>query len=54
MDNRHLTASDGMVLTDGETYAVEVWLGDWDSPENWHEISVAEYEAMLDDQAKEE
>lgn len=45
MDNRHLTASEGMVLTNGETYAVEVWLGDWDRAENWQEITREEAEA---------
>lgn len=45
MDNRHLTASEGMVLTNGETYAVEVSLGDWDSAENWQEITREEAEA---------
>lgn len=45
MDNRHLTAAEGMVLTNGEVYATEVWLGDWDSAENWHEITQEEAEA---------
>lgn len=45
MDNRHLTAAEGMVLTNGETYAAEVWLGDWDSPDNWQEITQEEAEA---------
>ena len=33
-----LTASDGMVLTNGETYSTQVYLGIHDSPDNWHEI----------------
>lgn len=40
-----ITASDGMVLTNGENYATVVRLGDWDKPENWHEITKEEYEA---------
>lgn len=50
MDSRHLTASEGMMLTNGETYAVEVWLGDWDSPDNWREIPREEYEAVQEAQ----
>lgn len=43
---RKLTASDGMVLTDGETYSKEVYLGRHDTPENWHEITEEEYEKI--------
>lgn len=39
-----LTASDGMVLTNGETYGKEIYLGKFDKPENWHEITEAEAE----------
>ena len=42
-----ITASEGMVLTNGENYATVVRLGDWDSVENWHEITYAEYENIL-------
>ena len=35
---RVLIASEGMVLTNGETYSTKVYLGIYDSPENWHEI----------------
>ena len=34
----HIIADEGMILTDGETYSTEVWLGKLDSPENWREI----------------
>lgn len=37
-----LTASEGMTLTNGETYGKEVYLGCNDSPENWHEIPETE------------
>lgn len=33
-----LTASEGMVLTNGETFSTEVYLGANDSPDNWREI----------------
>ncbi len=42
-----LTASDDMVLTNGEAYGKEVYLGCNDKPENWHEITEAEYEEIL-------
>ena len=34
-----LTASEGMVLTNGDTFSKEVYLGKNDSPANWHEIT---------------
>lgn len=37
-----LTASEGMVLTNGETYGKEIYLGKFDKPENWHEIPADE------------
>ena len=46
MDNRHLTAAEGMVLTNGDVFATELWLGDWDSAENWREITKAEADAL--------
>lgn len=39
---RKLTASEGMTLTNGETYSKEIYLGLNDKPENWHEISDSE------------
>ena len=47
-----LTASEGHVLTDGETYSKEVYLGINDSPDNWHEITDAEYEVILSEEEK--
>lgn len=41
-----LIADEGMMLTNGETYAQSVELGDWDKSENWHEITQAEYEQI--------
>ena len=41
-----LTAADGMVLTNDEAYGKEIFLGKYDSPENWHEITDAEYEEI--------
>lgn len=33
-----ITADEGMVLTNGETYSKKVYLGIHDSPDNWQEI----------------
>ena len=38
-----LIASDGMILTNGEAFGKEVYLGTGDSPDNWHEITEEEY-----------
>ena len=40
---RKLTATEGMVLTNGDTYSKEVYLGCNDSPDNWYEITEEEY-----------
>lgn len=43
---RKLTASKGKVLTNGETYSTEIYLGVNDSPDNWYEITEAEHEEI--------
>ena len=45
-----ITASNGMVLTNGETYSLDVYLGVNDSPENWHEITEEEYNKIVEEQ----
>lgn len=42
-----LTASDGHILTNGEVYGEDVYLGVNDSAENWHEITLSEYDAIV-------
>ena len=37
-----LIADEGMTLTNGEVYSKHVYLGKWDSPENWWEIPDAD------------
>ena len=44
---RKLTANDGMVLTNGEAYGKEIYLGKNDSAENWREITEDEYNEIL-------
>jgi hypothetical protein len=51
---RKLTADEGMVLTNGEAYGKEIYLGIYDSAENWHEITDAQYAQILAAQEKEE
>ena len=50
---RKLTASDGMVLTNGEAFGKEIYLGVNDSAENWREITDAEYEKIVAEQEAE-
>lgn len=53
MDRKHIKASEGMMLTNGDVYALEVDLGKWDSADNWHEITLEEYEKLLERRAEE-
>lgn len=41
-----LIASDGMTLTNGETFGKEVYLGTCDTPDNWNEITDEEAAAL--------
>lgn len=45
---RKLTASEGYVLTNGDVYGKEVYLGVNDSAENWHEITDVEYAEVME------
>ena len=44
---RQLEAEEGHVLTNGEAYGKVIYLGKNDSPENWHEITDAEYAEIV-------
>lgn len=47
-----IKASEGMILTNGDVYGREIFLGKGDSPENWHEITEAEYEQIEEERKK--
>lgn len=51
MNRLKMVATEGMILTNGETYGTEVYLGTGDSADNWHEISRAEYERIMQEAA---
>lgn len=48
-----LTASEGTVLTNGEAYGKEIYLGINDSESNWLEITDAEYAEIQKKQEEE-
>ena len=50
MERIKLTASEGYVLTNGEAYGTEIYLGIHDSADNWHEITEAEYEEIIEEE----
>lgn len=51
---RKLEATSGMVLTNGEAYGKEIYLGKNDAPENWYEITDKEYEKIVKEQEERE
>ncbi|MBR6793332.1 MAG: hypothetical protein IKM48_03105 [Clostridia bacterium] len=50
---RRLQATPGMVLTNGEVYGTEIYLGVNEVVTGWYEITEKEYEAILAEQASE-
>jgi hypothetical protein len=47
MGLRPLVATDGMMLTNGQTCGKTIYLGINDSPDNWYEITEEEYNNIL-------
>lgn len=41
-----LKATEGHILTNGTVYGTEIWLAEGVSGEDFHEITIAEYEAI--------
>lgn len=48
-----ITASEGMVLTNGEIYGKEIFLAEGANPYEFREITEAEYEIVLAEQENE-
>jgi len=48
-----VTASAGMVLTNGEAYSKEIYLGKNDNADNWYEITEEEYAVILEKEREE-
>ena len=47
-----LTASEGMVLTDGENYGKEVFLAEGADSSKWYEITEAQYDEVMAKESK--
>ena len=48
-----LYADEGTVLTNGTDYGTIIWLAEGVSPDSYHAIPLAEYEAIVAEQAAE-
>ena len=46
-----ITAREGFILTNGEIYGTIIYLAEGVDPDNFHEIPMTEYEAMLEQEA---
>lgn len=49
-----IKAKEGYILTNGEIYGSEIFLAEGMSADNFHEITLAEYEAILAEQEPKE
>ena len=49
MERVVLIAKTDKILTNGEVYATRIELGDWDSPDNYREISIEEYNKIQEE-----
>lgn len=47
MERIKLIASEGMILTNGEAYGTEIYLGSGDCADNWREITKDEFEEKM-------
>ncbi len=54
MSRIKLVATEGMVYTNGTDYARVAYLCSTDSPDNWWEITEAEYEARMAEETEED
>lgn len=54
MERKKLTASDGMVLTDGKNYGRIIYLAEGADESAWREITAAEYEEIANSEQADE
>ena len=54
IENNVLTADEGHVLTNGEIYATQIYLGIYDNLNNWQEISENEIPEIIEEPQEEE
>ena len=54
MSRIKLVATEGMIYTNGESFGRTVFLGTGDSPDNWHEITESEYQAIMEYESEED
>lgn len=52
MELKTITASEGMVLTNGDTYGKSISLGVNDNANNWYEITEEEHQRLIKEQEK--
>jgi hypothetical protein len=55
MSLRTKSAASGMVLTNGESFSEiggTIYLGCFDNPDNWYEITEEEYNTILEEQSR--
>ena len=54
MERIVLTADEGMVLTNGTDYGKEIWLAEGADPAAYHQITEAEYNAIVESEQAED
>ena len=50
MGTRKLIATEGKIYTNGNAYGHTIELGVNDSPDNWREISLEEYDSVIENE----
>ena len=50
MRDKHIVASEGMILTDGAIYGTKIFLAEGRDPADFYEIPREEYEKIMNEQ----